>query len=310
MAANPLVALRRRLNPYFDDDAPQTRPVQVFNFLLAVLIVVNIAAVIAESVQSIQARYADAFWAIERVATAVFAIEYGLRAWTAVDRVSGAFRHPLWGRLKYLHGFFALVDLAAILPAVLGVLGAPDLRVLRLLRLLRMLKLTRHSKIFLLIWAVLRDEAQAIGAVLFVLCFILILSGSLMYMIEGEAQPEVFSSIPVSMWWAVETVTTVGYGDMVPVTALGRILGTLISVAGILSFAVFSGIVTVGIMDQMKLRREHYQRLLERRLAEGTLHADGVKDMAEMGERMGLAGHEVAATVATVIKAAPGVAGD
>ncbi len=288
MSRNFLVALRHRLNPFFDDDAPQTLAVRVFNSLLALLIVVNVVAVVLESVESISVRYNGAYWAIENTATAVFVVEYVLRAWTAVDRVSGAFRHPFWGRIKYLHGFFALVDLVAVLPAVLGLLGLTDLRVLRLLRLLRMLKLTRHSTIFGLIGAVFRDEANSIGAVVFILCLILTLSGSLMFMIEGEAQPEVFNSIPAAMWWAVETATTVGYGDMVPVTVLGRILGGIISVIGILTFAMFSGIITVGFMEQLKLRRAQYQRLVERRLAKGGLSAAGMRDLARLGDRLGL----------------------
>ena len=154
-------------------------------------------------------------------ATAIFAAEYVLRAWTCVDFHDARYRDPLWGRLRYLRSFFALVDLFSVLPAVLGFLGAGDLRVLRLLRLLRMLKLIRHSTTFGLLFAVLREEAQSITALLFVLLLTVTISGSLMFMLEGSEQPGVFTSIPAAMWWAIETLTTVGYGDMVPVTAAG-----------------------------------------------------------------------------------------
>ncbi len=248
--------LRRRLSSLFDDDAPQTRTVRIFNALLATLIIVNVAAVIMESVESIRLRYAAVFIAIEAGATAFFAVEYVLRVWTAVDLSGGRFRQPFWGRLAYMRGFFPLIDLIAVLPALLGVLGAGDFRVIRLLRLLRMLKLTRHSTVFGLLWAVLVEEAQAIGALVFVICLTLTISGALMYMIEGAAQPEVFTSIPAGMWWAIETITTVGYGDMVPVTVAGRILGGAISVIGIGTLALFSGLITVGFLNQLKLRRE------------------------------------------------------
>lgn len=248
--------LRRRLSSLFDDDAPQTKSVRIFNALLATLIVVNVAAVIMESVEWIRLRYAAVFMAIETGATAIFAVEYVLRVWTAVDFSSGRFRQPFWGRLAYMRGFFPLIDLIAVLPALLGVLGAGDFRVIRLLRLLRMLKLTRHSTVFGLLWAVLVEEAQAIGALVFVICLTLTISGALMYMIEGAAQPEVFTSIPAGMWWAIETITTVGYGDMVPVTVAGRILGGAISVIGIGTLALFSGLITVGFLNQLKLRRE------------------------------------------------------
>jgi voltage-gated potassium channel len=250
------VGLRKRLVTLFDDDAQQSRTTQYFNGALALLIVVNVGAVILESVEPIRAGHPTIFFAIEHIATAIFAVEYGLRVWTAVDLHSGRFRDPLWGRLRYVRSFFAIIDLVSIMPAVLGLLGAGDLRVLRLLRFLRMLKLTRHSRIFALIWAVLRQEARAIGALVFILCLTVTISGALMYMIEGDEQPGIFSSIPAAMWWAIETLTTVGYGDMVPATALGRVLGGLVAIIGIGTLALFSGLITVGFLDQLRSRRE------------------------------------------------------
>jgi voltage-gated potassium channel len=174
-------SLRRRLSNIFDDEAPQTRTTRIFNALLATLIVVNVAAVIMESVEAIRSHHAAVFAAIEAGATAIFAVEYVLRVWTSVDFRSGKFQQPLWGRLNYMRGFFPLIDLIAVLPALLGLLGAADFRVLRLLRLLRMLKLTRHSTVFGLIWAVLVEEAQAIAALVFVICLTLTVSGAYVY---------------------------------------------------------------------------------------------------------------------------------
>ena len=148
-----------------------------------------------------------------------------------------------------------------MLPAILGVFGAGDLRVLRLLRLLRMLKLIRHSTTFTLLFAVLREEARSIAALLFVLMLTVTISGSLMYMLEGEEQPAVFSSIPAAMWWAIETLTTVGYGDMVPMTAVGRIVGGVVSIVGIGTLALFSGLITVGFLDQLKKYHEQHPRV-------------------------------------------------
>jgi voltage-gated potassium channel len=218
----------------------------------------------------------------------VFSAEYLLRLWSAVDRVNGRFRHPLWGRLAYAVRFFSIIDLVAILPGILGFLGAGDLRVLRLMRLLRMLKLSRHSTTFSLLWAVFREEASAIGAVLFILLLVLIMSGSLMYMIEGEAQPAVFSSIPAAMWWAIETLTTVGYGDMVPSTPLGKIVGGLVSITGIGTLALFSGILTVSFMEQLRLRRETLRRLVDAGIATGRLSAADRRAVEAMGKTLGL----------------------
>jgi voltage-gated potassium channel len=260
MAEGRGVLLRRRLATLFDDEAPHTRLREVFDVGLAALIVLNVGAVVLESVEPLHLRFAALFDAIEHAATAFFAAEYMLRLWTAVDLSGGRYRAPLLGRLRYMRGFFAIIDLISVLPAALGLIGAGDLRTLRLLRLLRMLKLTRRSHVFGLLWAVVRQEAQAIAALLFILGLVLTVSGSLMYMIEGDVQPTVFASIPAAMWWAIETLTTVGYGDMVPETVVGKMLAGLVSIAGIGTLALFSGLITVSFLDQLRIRRDQAAR--------------------------------------------------
>jgi voltage-gated potassium channel len=294
MLRGALVAMRRRLGRLFDDDLPPTRAAQVFHIALAGLILVNVSGVILESVDSFNQRFGIALWWLEQVATMLFATEYLLRAWTCVEIHHGQFRHPLWGRLRYLRGFFALIDLAAILPAILGLLGAGDLRTLRLLRLLRMLKLTRHATIFNLLWAVFREEARSIGAVLFILGLTLTISASLMYMIEGDAQPDGFSSIPAAMWWAVETLTTVGYGDLVPTTVLGKILGGIVTIIGVAAVALFTSLITVSFIDQLRLRREALREAVEAQLADGALEPGRYEAIEQFGARLGLPGGEAA----------------
>jgi voltage-gated potassium channel len=247
--------LRLWLGRLFDEDAPQSNATRVFNFLLALLIIFNVASVVLETVEPLRIKYAGAFALAEHSATFIFTVEYILRVWTSIDLIGARDRHPVRGRLRYMRSFAAIVDLLAVLPAILGILGADDLRVLRLLRLLRMLKLTRHSSVFSLIWGVLREEAQTIGALVFMLCLTLTISGALVFMVEGEQQPAVFNSIPAGMWWAIETLTTVGYGDMVPVTVTGKLLGGLVSIVGIGTLALFSGVLTVGFLDQLRSRR-------------------------------------------------------
>jgi voltage-gated potassium channel len=201
-----------------------------------------------------------AFDLVENASTAFFAVEYVLRVWACVDLRETRYRDPLWGRLRYMCSFFALIDLVAVLPAVLGFFGAADLRVIRLLRLLRLLKLVRHSTTFGLLFAVLREESRSVTALLFVLLLTVTISASLMYMLENEVQPEVFTSIPVAMWWAIETLTTVGYGDIVPMTVAGRIVGGGVSIIGIGTLALFSGLITVGFLDQLRIYREQQAR--------------------------------------------------
>lgn len=248
--------LRRWLAMIFEDEEPRALAIRLFNAALALLIVANVAAVIMELVELFRRQFSADFETFEYIVTVFFAIEYVLRVWASVDFRGAPYGHPFWGRLRYMRSFFAVVDLVAVLPSVLGLLGAADLRVLRLLRLVRMLKLIRHSTTFGLLWAVLQEEARSIAALLFVLLLTVTISGSLMYMLEGQEQPDVFTSIPTAMWWAIETLTTVGYGDMVPATVSGRILGGAVSIIGIGTLALFSGLITVGFLDQLKLHRE------------------------------------------------------
>jgi voltage-gated potassium channel len=252
--------LRRRLAIIFEDEEPRSRITWLFDTALAVLIIANVSCVILESVDWIRGYLAYQFDLFEHASTAIFATEYVLRVWACVDLREPRYRDPLWGRLRYVRSFFALVDLVSVLPAILGFFGAADLRVLRLLRLLRMLKLVRHSTTFGVLFSVLREERQSISALLFVLLLTVTIAGSMMYMIENDRQPEVFTSIPVAMWWAIETLTTVGYGDIVPMTAAGRIIGGVVSIVGIGTLALFSGLITVGFIDQLKNYREQHAK--------------------------------------------------
>jgi voltage-gated potassium channel len=296
------LAVRRRLGRLFDDDLPPDRVARIFHAALAALILVNVTGIVLESVESFNQRFGAMLWWLEQVATTIFAVEYGLRAWACVELQDARFHQPFWGRLRYLRSFFALIDLASILPAILGVLGAGDLRTLRLLRLLRMLKLTRHATIFNLLWAVFREEARSIGAVLFILALTLTISASLMYMIEGEAQPDGFSSIPAAMWWAVETLTTVGYGDLVPVTVLGKIIGGVVTVIGVAAVALFTSLITVSFLDQLRLRRDALRHAVETSLADGVLTAGEVEAIGNLGERLGLPETDAAEVVGGTVR--------
>ena len=287
-------SLRQRVNTLFDHDLPSNLAARLISGFVGLLIVVNVASVVLESVESLRLRHFETFWWIEQVSTAVFAVEYLLRVWSAPDRISGKFQAPFAGRLRYASQPFALVDLIAILPAILGMLGADDLRVLRLLR---MLKLTRHSTAFTMVWDVFREEAQSISAVLFMLIITLIMSGSIMYMLESDAQPEVFSSIPAAIWWALVTLTTVGYGDMVPVTVAGKVFGGFVAIVGVCTLALFSGLLTVSFMDQLRMRREQYRSLLRAGVAGGQMHQQDAEAMEQLGADLGVPRRDAEAIV-------------
>lgn len=203
-----------------------------------------------ESVHSIAVEYADLLRGFEILSVVVFTIEYILRIWSCpVDkRYSGG----IGGRIKYAISFMALVDLVAILPFYLPFLIQLDLRfvrVLRLLRLFRLAKLSRYTSALAQLGQVFRSRREHLVITFAGIIIILVFASGLMFYVENQAQPDHFSSIPETMWWAVCTMTTVGYGDVYPVTALGKILAGVVSILGLCLFAVPAGIISSGFIE-------------------------------------------------------------
>ncbi len=228
---------------------------KAFDILLLGLIFLNVIAVALETVDSLYNQYQSWFKIFEGVSVLFFTVEYILRIWSCT--VKTAYRHPIWGRLKYMITPLALVDLLAILPFYLP-LVAPQLRVgrsLRLLRLFRVLKLNRYTDSLKILGRVLRLKQEEILLSLFVLSILLAVASSIIYYAEHEAQPEAFSSIPEAMWWGTITLTTVGYGDVYPVTLLGRILGGMLAILGIGLFALPAGILASGFSEELQARK-------------------------------------------------------
>ncbi|MFP4133599.1 MAG: ion transporter [Halothece sp.] len=227
-----------------------------FDIFLLGLIFLNVVAVALETVDSLYEKYQGLFQAFEGFSIAFFTVEYILRIWSCT--VKTAYRHPLWGRLRYMITPLALVDLLAILPFYLPLLS-PQFRVgrsLRLLRLFRVLKLNRYTDSLKILGRVLRLKQEELLLSLFVLSILLAVASSMIYFAEHEAQPEAFSSIPEAMWWGTITLTTVGYGDVYPVTLVGRILGAVLAILGIGLFALPAGILASGFSEELQARKE------------------------------------------------------
>lgn len=232
-----------------------------FDIFIVSLIVINVFAVIIETVESIYTPYQTYFEYFEIFSVVVFSIEYGLRLWacTVIDK----YKHPVWGRLRYMTSLEALIDLLAILPFYLPIFITTDtrfLRVLRLFRLLRVFKLGRYSVAFQSIINVVKSRKEELLTSLTFLIVILILSSSLMYYIENEAQPDAFTSIPATMWWAIATLTTVGYGDIYPITPLGKVLGAFIAVLGVGIFALPAGIIATGFESEITSKKKKKEK--------------------------------------------------
>ncbi|MDA8231108.1 MAG: ion transporter [Magnetospirillum sp.] len=270
-------------------DTPWAR---VVDWFLIALIVLNVIAVTIESVEHLSLAHGPIFHAFDDLSVGVFSVEYLLRLWTAVELPEARYRHPVWGRLRWIVSPMALIDLVAILPFYLGFLVEVDLRATRMLRVLRIFKLSRYSTALNVMVAVARQEARAIGATLFVMLVVLVVSSSLMYLFEHQAQPHIFSDIPTSMWWAVVTLTTLGYGDMVPITPLGRMLGGMTAVVGVGMIALPAGVLASGFSEQMRIRREEYRDEVEKALDDGRLTRSERRSLDAARFRLGLSEEE------------------
>ncbi|NNG05302.1 MAG: cyclic nucleotide-binding domain-containing protein [Inquilinus sp.] len=219
-------------------------------FLIA-LILLNVAAVAVETLPGWSEAYGLRFFALEAFSAIVFTVEYALRLWSCVEDRRHDYSHPLWGRLRYALTPLALIDLAVVVPFFLSFLVPIDLRILRLFRLLRLLKITRYSPALMSLGAVFRAESRSILGAMMLMTIAVLIASTVMYLLEREAQPELFGSIPEAMWWGVVTLTTVGYGDVTPITLLGRVFGALVTVLGIGIFALPTAILAAGFAREI-----------------------------------------------------------
>jgi len=244
--------LRRRVYEIIETGHGEDAASKVFDSFIVALIFLNVAAFVAETVPSLRAEWGRGFHWFEVFSVAVFTIEYILRIWTAVEVPYLSRRHPWKARLKFARQPALLIDLAAFLPFYLSSLFSIDLRILRTLRLLRFLKLSRYSPAMHTLVRVLSNERKALMGAVLLLATAILFSATLMYYIEGEAQPDKFGSVPESAWWAIATLTTVGYGDAAPVTALGKLVGGFTMVVGLCILALPVAIISTGFAQELQ----------------------------------------------------------
>ncbi len=216
------------------------------------LIIINIGAVIMGTVDLVQNNYGTELYLIELVSVIVFTIEYLARVWSVVE--TREYSGSVWGRIRFTITPLMIVDLVVLLPFYLtglfpGRIDARILRALRLLRVVRLLKIARYSDSIRSFGAVFRSQKEKLIVAAAMNSILLVLSSSVMYQLEHRAQPELFSSIPQTLWWGAMTLTTVGYGDMYPVTDLGQLVGSFIAVFGIGLFALPASILAAGFIE-------------------------------------------------------------
>ena len=248
------LALRRRVYDVLEAGRGDSTLATVVENLLVVLIFINVAAFVLESVPSIKARHAGLFTAINWTSVGIFTIEYILRLWSCVEVPFLKRLPPLKARLKYATRPFLIIDLLAIVPSYLSFLLPMDWRVLRVLRLFRFLKLARYSPAMNTLVRVLANERRSLTGALLLVLTLLLFAASIMHYIESDAQPDKFGSIPQSAWWAIVTLTTVGYGDTVPVTDLGRLVGGITMLSGLIVLALPIAIIATGFAQEVGRR--------------------------------------------------------
>lgn len=258
-----------------EDDSKTNRCI---NYMLIGLIICNVAAVLLESVNSIYHSYRIYFDTFEEISIAIFSIEYLLRLWSIVESKPD---QPVWKtRFKWMISGAAIIDLMAILPGYLNFFVHFDLRFLRILRLVRLLKLTRYFVSLQILLAVIGKEKGSFQAVIFILMIMIVMAASGVYIAENQAQPDAFGSIPQAMWWAVVTLTTVGYGDVTPITPVGKLLGAMITILGVGLAALPAGILATGLANELNSRQQNLEQEFRELLIEGEV--DLIKDQEKI----------------------------
>lgn len=257
MAFTAWFKLRNFVYNNLHNDEYETPFSRCINWFLILLIIGNVVAVLLESVNQIYSTYQFYFDIFENISIVIFSVEYVLRFWSVVEK--SPFDSGWKVRWQYVTSGAAIIDLLAILPAYVNFFVHIDLRFLRTLRLLRLLKLTRYFVSLQILLRVIEREKGSFQAVIFILMIMIVMAAAGIYVVESRAQPDVFSSIPASMWWAVVTLTTVGYGDVTPITPIGRFLGALITILGVGLAALPAGILANGLANELELRKQQLE---------------------------------------------------
>jgi voltage-gated potassium channel len=256
-------------------------------------VALSIFCVIFESVDSLRTLFAVEFHLIDVLAFSIFTLEYIARVYTAPENPD--YKHLRMRRWAHIRSGSAIIDLLAILPFVLEALVSQhiDLRFLRVFRLIRLLKLTRYTSALETLYKVIQREWQVIFASVFVMMLLVVLTASLGFLLEHDAQPDKFENIPQSIYWAIITLASVGYGDISPITPLGRLLTVVVAIIGIGIFAIPAGLLASAFTDQLRIDREAFKQRLMLAFEDGTLDRSEKEMIVAEAERLHLSHEEV-----------------
>jgi len=258
----------------------------IFDTFIGIWVIISVLAVVLESVQSVSYLINLEFVILDTVAVGIFTIEYLMRIYACVEEPK--FKHGFLGRFNQARSTSTLIDLLAILPFFLEVLlgSVLDLRFLRTFRLARLLKLTRYNDSTKILTTVIAREWPVISASAFIMILMVIMTASLGYVFEHEAQPEKFDNIPNSVYWAVITLASVGYGDISPITPVGRFMTVIMALLGIGIFAIPAALLASAFGDQLHKEREMLKNNLRDMMKDGHLDEDEITQLRIEAKRL------------------------
>ena len=276
---------------------PGDKTSQYSDLFLSTLIILNLLAVSLESVDSLGNMFRSQFYAFELFSVSIFICEYLLRIWATGANGKNSLRASFQARLKYIFGFTGIIDLLAILPSLLPLLFSVDLRWLRVLRLLRLLKISHYSSALEDLFSAINHERSSFAAASYLFVLALFFASSLMYVAENSVQPDKFSSIPETMWWSLITLTTVGYGDVAPISPLGKIIGAFTAIMGVFSVALLTGIVANAFAYQVAERKAIVEAEISSALEDGEIDLEEEAKIEKLRKRYDISEEHVKAII-------------
>jgi len=260
------------------------------DYALSILVILNLVAVTLESVPELEKRYKEAFYFFEVFSVIVFTCEYLARIWSAPARRPIAEKnHASRSRISYIKSFYGIIDFVSIMPFYLqAFFPGLDLRVLRTLRLMRILKLNNYNSALEDLFGAIMEEKRSFLTTLYIFVVAFVMSSSLIYFAEHKVQPEDFRSIPDAMYWAIITLTTVGYGDVSPVTVMGKCIAAFTAIFGVTVVALLTGIIANSFNAQMDRRKIIFEDQVRTALLDGILDQEEEMTLDELRKKFGM----------------------
>ena len=292
---------RQKVHSALNADRYSGRLNEFVDLVMGKLIFLSVAAVMLETVESIHTPMQHQFRYFDYFTVVVFSLEYIARVWVCPE--DEAYGEGWIERLRYMVTPIALIDLLSILPFYLTFFMAMDLRFLRAIRLLRLLKFTRYSNAMTTLMEVVTEQIPALSAAFFTTLTVTIFAASLIYLVEHEAQPDKFTSIPEATYWAIITLLSVGYGDIVPITSIGKFVTMIISLAGLGLVALPAGILASGFQTKMQERSAQFRSLVDEKVRDGEITESERLDLKLQAAAMGLGRYREAELEREVLEA-------